>query len=166
MERKVSICLYWGPRIDGLMVCCDRLVRTIELLSSIDVTLSNWYSTKRPKKSIPILPITLDREAFKDLLLKGQNKNDIGKVLDDIGYNVILKSEKDFAKAHVLMIHCNSSNELLVNSIVLEIGSVTSTVDLESDMLLKHIYKGLYSIWASEYGKIDKGGIEIPTLGD
>jgi|GEM_PF-4215984 len=88
------------------------------------------------------------------LLLKGQNYNDVDRLLKDLGYLIYLKSEKDYSKAHVLSITCGCDFEKIPNSVTLNIGKNQAYENLTEKSVLENIYRNFIEIWKPERGLV------------
>lgn len=162
MNNSYFIGIYWGARKESIELCTNKLVATFNFLRQIDDSLSLWYKTSRPRKGELLLPIdTQDEKAVKILLQKGQNCNDIREKLEDLGYLIYLKSEKDFSKAHILSIKCGGSLNGVPNNVTLNIGKNKSYVHLTSTNVLEKIFKEITKIWQPERGLVRCNDMEL-----
>lgn len=157
--------IYWGVRKEGIELCINKVQATFDFLRHFDDSFSSWYKTSRPRKGELLLPLdTQSERGVEDLLLKGQNHNDIGELLDDAGYLIYLKSEKDFSKAHVLSIKCGGSIKEISNNVTLNIGKDGSYVHLMNKTCLEGIFKGFIEIWQPDRGLVRCNDEEILSI--
>ena len=151
MDNKCFIGIYWGARNESIESCISKIKSTGEVLSNIDDSFTKWYTTTRPVKGKIQTPLNLCREdAIRELLIMNQNYNDIGELIEDLGYAFSVKSENDFATAHVLSIQCGSNFEKIPNSVTLNIGKKQAYEYLEDKGILTAIYNALDKIWCSD----------------
>jgi len=146
--------IYWGKRYQTVDECLQKAIETFVYLKSIDESFNEWFQTSKPKKGQPITSIDLSKEAIKSLFLNGQIYNDMGKLMEDLGYSLYLKSHKDFSIAHVLSVKCGGFNDKLTNSVVLSISKADEYSYLIDKAILMSIYRNLVKIWRPERGII------------
>ena len=154
MNDNYFIGIYWGVRKDILESCVDKLYETFSLFSKIDKSLERWYETARPLKGQIVEPIELTKKNIQNLLIKGQNYDDFGALLEDLGFTIYLKSDRDFSKSHVLSINCGCYNERLLNCLTISIGKNTDFIHLKDMEKLKIIYSDIKRIWNPQKGII------------
>ncbi|MFT3949962.1 MAG: hypothetical protein QM763_23555 [Agriterribacter sp.] len=146
--------MYWGVRQENLEVCSTKLYNTFYFLKEFDVSFKEWYKTNKPRKGQIVGPIASDLQSLKSLLIKGQNLNDLGGILEDLGYLVHVKSCKDYSKAHILSISCGSYFKQVSNSVTLNIGGNENYKNLMNVEVLKKLFFGLADIWHPKSGRI------------
>ncbi|MBY0282040.1 MAG: hypothetical protein K2W94_07800 [Alphaproteobacteria bacterium] len=161
MKNNFFIGIYWGKRKEELTTCTAKIKSTLDLLSSLDNSFTLWYKTSKPRKGEVLQPVDTSSEGIKTLLLKGQNYNDVGELLEDLGYLIVLKSEKDFSKAHILSVICGCYFEKTPNSITLNIGKNNAHKDLAKREVLENLYRGLIEIWKPDKGILRCNSDEI-----
>ena len=159
--KETYIGIYWGERNEGLESCANKVNATLKLLSSIDNSFKEWYKTTRPRKNEIVEPLDLSFEGTKKHLISGQNYTDIPRrVIEDLGYLIHIKSEKNYSKAHVLSISCGAYFEQIEsapNCVVLTFSKETNKEYLTAPVLLNMMYSELSNIWKPNKGIIKSG---------
>lgn len=158
--------IYWSARKETIDECTKKIFQTFTYLRNVDNSFVQWYLTKKPRKGELVTPIETDIDSIKDLLLKGRNFNDIGELLEDLGYVISLKSFKDFSKSHVLSFSCGIFNERLTNSVVLEFSKANEYNHLVNKSRLLSTYRKLVELWNPERGVIKCQDEDVPVLSE
>lgn len=154
INKEYYIGVYWGTRNESTKECAVKVKATFDFLSSIDESFRTWYKTSRPRKGEILQPIDISIKSIQTLLLNGQNHNDLGELLEELGYLIYLKSEKTYSKAHVLSITCGCYLDTIPNNVILNIGNNEAHEHLTSTETLEKIYKSLVNIWHPDKGVI------------
>lgn len=154
--------VYWGPRQESLEDCAEKIFLTFNFLREMDSSFNLWYPTRKPKKKEIIKAVDLNLEGIYNLLKLDRTYDDYGRLLDDLGYKIYLKSDSNFEKAHVLSITCSCSNEYVPNVVVLNLSSSKQLFYLREFTLVKSIYDKFAQIWDPEEGRImDENGVNL-----
>ena len=155
MDKKYFIGIYWGVRKESVETCANKVDASFKLLANIDVSFTEWYKTSRPKKNEILQPVNLSIEGIEQLLRKGRNYSDIGhRLIEDLGFLFLVKSEKNYSKAHNLGFTCGSYIEPISNCITLNLSTSLDKQHLTDQSILQKIYKGLVDIWQPDWGVI------------
>ena len=126
-----------------------------------DISFGSWYRTTRPRKNEVMQPMDLSTAGIEAFIRKNETRNDIGELIDDLGYSIYLKSGKDYAKAHVLSIKCGCFSELVSNCVALSIRKTGSIDRFTTIDELKKIYRSLAEIWHPQKGVIKYGNEDL-----
>lgn len=146
--------IYWRPRQQSLEDCAEKVFLTFKLLRETDESFNLWYPTRRPKKKEIISCVDLSLEGIYNLLKSGRTHDDYGKLLDDLGYTVYLKSDLNYEKAHVLSIACACLNENISNHVLLNLSGSEDLLYLQELTTIRAIYDGFTQIWSPDEGRI------------
>jgi hypothetical protein len=158
--------IYWSKRKEHIDECAQKTFETFAYLSEIDNSFSVWYEASKPKKGQIITSIEPNLDSVKRLLLKGRNYNDLGELMEDLGYLIYLKSFKDASKAHILSITCGCFSERLTNSVVLSISKDPQYSYFIDRAELYPIYRKLVEVWSPERGVIKCQDQDVPLLSE
>ena len=93
--------IYWINRKQSEDECARLIVATFRLLEAISTSLSGWYLTRHPKKGEVITSIEITENRIKNLIQDGQIYNDDNELMEGVGFNLFLKSDKAFEKANI-----------------------------------------------------------------
>lgn len=164
MKKTYFLGIYWGARADTVENCTNKVIATFDSLAHIDASFRSWYKTSRPRKGDEVMPLdTVTREGVLNLLLNGQIVNDIGQIMNDMGFMTYVKSREDFSKSHVLSIICGGSFDKIPNSVTLNISKCEEVVHLASKDRLEAIFAEFIRIWQPETGVIRENNSDIFT---
>jgi len=161
MKDNYFVGMYWGMRKEAIEDCSIKIRRSLHLLEGIDASFKNWYKTTKPKKGELVMPIDSGEDSIMQLLLKGRNYNDVGVLLENLGYAFMLKSEKDFSKAHVLSFQCGCYFEKIPNAVTLNISKGESYERIADVEVLQNLFQRLSEIWEPERGVISRNSDDI-----
>lgn len=121
--QRMMLGAYWPARQDTLDECVDSAEQFFAALVRIDPALSHWYERGRSRKDALSEIDVLDRTKLRDLLVKGQNRKDVGgAVIEDLGFRIGLwngASREDHEAS--LSVQCGSYNERINNSVVIDL---------------------------------------------
>ena len=147
MKDNYFIGIYWGVRKEGIDNCADKISTTLNLLSSLDESFGTWYRTTRPRKGEVLQSLNVNKEGIKSILLKAQNRNDLGELLEDLGYTFSIKSENNYSQAHVLSFSCGIFFDKIPNCVTLNIGKNKAYEHLTSNDFLRRVCAVLSEVW-------------------
>lgn len=161
-KDNCSIKMYWRNSVSesGINACKNAILSTLKLLSSFSEEFRFWYDTEKPKKGVTLIPISNDEKGVEKLLLKGIYYDDVGQIMPKSGYLLFLKSQIRFEESHVLSIRCGSSNSSIPNSIVLELNSSYTLLNIND---LHTLFKKLIEIWVPDNGRVSTESFENLT---
>ena len=159
--KECYLGIYWEKRKEIIEQCVPKIIDTFKYLVSIDNSFSEWYKTSKPQKGQAIEPISIDFESIERLLQGGQNYDDLGNLIESLGYLVYLKSNKDFSKSHTLSITCGSFSERSGNNVVLTISKDEKYFYLRDRAKLLPVYRKFVEIWNPQRGIIKCQGEEV-----
>ena len=147
--------IYWGARKESIETCVDKIVKTFDYLCNLDESFRSWYSTNKPKKGKVASPLNLSRDSVMSLLIKGQNYNDEGKLVEELGYLLHLKSEENYGRAHLLSFSCSGYSKvskLIPNNVNLTLRGEVMKNSFFNINNIESLYMKLYEIWEPEEG--------------
>lgn len=163
--KNCYIGIYWGAREETVDECAQKVFETFAYLRNVDNSFNQWFQTEKPRKGQVVAPLNISMEGIKDLLLSGRNFNDIGELLEDLGYLLYLKSFIDFSKSHVLSFSCGQFNERITNSVVLELSKEKEFSYLHQTSTLLRIFRKLGKIWSPDRGVVKCDDKDILVTG-
>ncbi|OMP74543.1 Imm52 family immunity protein [[Flexibacter] sp. ATCC 35208] len=144
--------IYWSSRYQSIEDCAIRMEQTVKFLQKIDQSFIYWYSTLKPKKNQLLEAVDCSYEGIIKLLDSSRQYDEVGNILDKLGYRIYLKSGLDFSRSHVLSISCNKTSEYLSNLVGLSLANPDQYNYLKQLKIARNIYDNLIDIWDGENG--------------
>jgi hypothetical protein len=112
MTENYFIGIYWEARQESVEECAMKIEQTLTLLSKEDKGFCFWYKTTKPKRGEIVEPLELTKRSIEVLLLEGRNYNDEGRLVEELGYQIHLKSGLDYNKSHNLSFTCGGYSKM------------------------------------------------------
>lgn len=128
---RFTLGAYWDARPDSVDKCAASAADLFARLAEIDPLLANWYEPGRSRKDALRRKVgTSDIHTFRELLLKGRYRRDVGReVIEDLGFRIGFWNGAGVKEAEAsLDIHCGCYSEYAGNNVIINLPYVSQGV--------------------------------------
>ena len=116
MYNNLYIAIYWGPREVNWENDIERIMASLNKLSHRETGNCHWYNAKQVKGGN--VPIKITFNTILDIVKRGGNKDYYKKLIPDLGYRFLLKSNPNFNKSNNISFFLGAYNQACTNCIV------------------------------------------------
>lgn len=108
MAETFYVGAYWGPRVESVDACADRLARMLIDVAEASPLLGSWFRTAGNRQAALKRPIEPSAERLRELLLAGQARRDdpARSVMSELGFSADMWNGQDVQVG--LHVHCGT----------------------------------------------------------
>jgi hypothetical protein len=149
---------YWGTRRESSEECARRGQAFFEAMGRCDPFFGRWFRAPPSRISPPPQALELDIPTFQALFVQGQNHNDEGRVIEDLGFRIVVDNgkwpgtrQREFSSVYIRCgAYAASSGP---NSCVLNLPSAGASMDtIVRAPMLANILRAMVLAWDPGWG--------------
>jgi len=149
---------YWGTRRESSEECARRGQVFFEAMARCDPFFGRWFKAPPSRTSPHPQAHALDIPTLQELFVQGQNHNDEGRIIEDLGFRIIVDNgkwpgtrQREFSS---LSIRCGAYAESSgPNSCVLNLPSAGASMEhVIRAPMLANILRAMVMAWDPERG--------------
>jgi len=154
MSEAFYLGAYWGPRIESLDECADRLTEYLARLGRLHGAYANWFKRGRSMAEASRNRVSIDRETIIHTLELGATRSQFtGEIVEDLGYRVGLWNNNDSVPVGFSAL-CGSNPRTVnfKNCVVLNLPEPESSgTALYSPDLVQSVFRATVECWDPEW---------------
>jgi hypothetical protein len=154
MPEAFYLGAYWGPRIESLDECADRLTAYLARIGRLHHAYTSWFQRGQSMAEASRNRVSVNREAIVRALESGATRSQFtGKIVEDLGYRVGLWNNEDSTPVGFSAL-CGSDPRTVhvKNCVVLNLPEPESAgAELYSPDLVQDVFRATVECWDPEW---------------
>ncbi|PZS06383.1 MAG: hypothetical protein DLM69_00075 [Candidatus Chloroheliales bacterium] len=169
MIEAYYVAAFWTPRQETLDECTSRTYSYMSYLAKLDYKLTRWFDVGKTKKQFDLKrEVKVVPNFIREFLLKGQNHNDKGEVIERLGFSLSMWDGIDQEEGTALRINCGSYS--LSNRCILNLPSKGPVAERMIDKsLLISVMENTITSWEPDWAFVQsdkyRSTIRVPRHG-